>query len=519
MLGCVLLGAAMALAAGQDAGFDLRNYHWYDAWAALHGRLALDVAPAQLQTYFNPALDVVYYAALRGLGSAGGAAAMGALHGLVPGLVGCLALRLLPSESPRVPLAALCAGSAAWAPVFLAEVGTSQGDLIIAALVLAGLLVLLQPSGVRPALGWGVLTGLALGLKPTAAPFVLAGLPVVWLRHGRPGLVASGAGGVAGWSWGGGWWAALLMARYRNPFFPMMNGVFRSDWAAHDHFFDQGYFPAGADWLLLPLRMAQGGEVSWFYAWRDARMAVLLLLAGAWLWARRGGQAGSGGRDRDVRHLLLWAGLAWLAWLRSSSMIRYLAPLEAAAPVLCVAALAGLAPRRVGALALGCLGALALWLQPADYERVPFAAPGLGIGVPPPPRRALPRRRHRGRASELLHRPRLPAGLAPRPRGLLGPVARRRDAAAAEGRRAARDGGPRAAAHRSGWRGHARGAPHVRPGRHPAVPAGRDPARGRGAAVSGRAARRLPVRVAQGSASARSPRRTSASATVNGARS
>jgi hypothetical protein len=385
VLGCVLLGAAMALAAGQDAGFDLRNYHWYDAWAALHGRLALDVAPAQLQTYFNPALDVVYYAALRGLGSAGGAAAMGALHGLVPGLVGCLALRLLPSESPRVPLAALCAGSAAWAPVFLAEVGTSQGDLIIAALVLAGLLVLLQPSGVRPALGWGVLTGLALGLKPTAAPFVLAGLPVVWLRHGRPGLVASGAGGVAGWSWGGGWWAALLMARYRNPFFPMMNGVFRSDWAAHDHFFDQGYFPAGADWLLLPLRMAQGGEVSWFYAWRDARMAVLLLLAGAWLWARRGGQAGSGGRDRDVRHLLLWAGLAWLAWLRSSSMIRYLAPLEAAAPVLCVAALAGLAPRRVGALALGCLGALALWLQPADYERVPFADPALAIGLPPLP--------------------------------------------------------------------------------------------------------------------------------------
>jgi hypothetical protein len=53
--GVIALGAA-AVALGQDTNWDLRNYHLYNGYAALTGRLDRDIAPAQIQTYLNPTL-------------------------------------------------------------------------------------------------------------------------------------------------------------------------------------------------------------------------------------------------------------------------------------------------------------------------------------------------------------------------------------------------------------------------------------------------------------------------------
>src|SRR5687767_13972866 len=35
------------LTLGQDANWDLRNYHWYNAYSFLNGRFGFDVVPAQ----------------------------------------------------------------------------------------------------------------------------------------------------------------------------------------------------------------------------------------------------------------------------------------------------------------------------------------------------------------------------------------------------------------------------------------------------------------------------------------
>src|SRR5258707_13893698 len=61
----LLVGAPIAfgvwsLCLGQDAGWDLRNYHWYNPYALLTGRAALDGAPAGLQTWFAPYIDLVW---------------------------------------------------------------------------------------------------------------------------------------------------------------------------------------------------------------------------------------------------------------------------------------------------------------------------------------------------------------------------------------------------------------------------------------------------------------------------
>ncbi len=44
-----------------DSYWDTRNYHIYNAYAFLNGRVGFDLAPAMMQSYFNPLLDVPYY--------------------------------------------------------------------------------------------------------------------------------------------------------------------------------------------------------------------------------------------------------------------------------------------------------------------------------------------------------------------------------------------------------------------------------------------------------------------------
>ena len=50
-----------SLQLGQDANWDLKNYHFYNAFALFHHRFDADLAPAMAQTYFNPILDLPFY--------------------------------------------------------------------------------------------------------------------------------------------------------------------------------------------------------------------------------------------------------------------------------------------------------------------------------------------------------------------------------------------------------------------------------------------------------------------------
>ena len=60
---CMLVAGLASLALGQDANWDLQNYHYYNPWAWWNGRIFdWDVAAAQIQTYHNPVLDFPFLA-------------------------------------------------------------------------------------------------------------------------------------------------------------------------------------------------------------------------------------------------------------------------------------------------------------------------------------------------------------------------------------------------------------------------------------------------------------------------
>jgi hypothetical protein len=50
VLFCLFLGAGISVLLGQDGNWDIRNYHLYIGWAALHGRLGIDLAAASIQS-------------------------------------------------------------------------------------------------------------------------------------------------------------------------------------------------------------------------------------------------------------------------------------------------------------------------------------------------------------------------------------------------------------------------------------------------------------------------------------
>src|ERR1700682_469686 len=51
----------VSLYLGQDINYDLKDYHFYNAWALWTGRWSQDLFAAGPATYFSPFLDVPYY--------------------------------------------------------------------------------------------------------------------------------------------------------------------------------------------------------------------------------------------------------------------------------------------------------------------------------------------------------------------------------------------------------------------------------------------------------------------------
>ena len=103
---------AYALWVGQDNSWDLRNYHYYNPFAFLTGRLGYDVAVSHVATYYNPLMYIPFYWAVSSLPPK----AIGFLLGVIPGAQHADPLRdRAAGHLPPSPLrtAGLCLAAAA----------------------------------------------------------------------------------------------------------------------------------------------------------------------------------------------------------------------------------------------------------------------------------------------------------------------------------------------------------------------------------------------------------------------
>lgn len=395
-----LAGGLLSLAAGTDVNWDLRNYHFYDAWALLHGRLGVDIAPAQVQTYYNPLLDVPFYALVRaGLPAFAVTFLMGLPYGLAMWFFWRIARLALADAGVRRPVPALAAvllvavtAAAGWSVVGSTMNDWSASLPIVASLWLAARAVR-DPGVVSAPLAAvaGLLAGIAAGLKLTTMPFALAVfIALASCLHGRRGyakaMAALVACALAGFVVAYGWWAAQLWERFRNPVFPYFNALFRSQWWDLVNFRDERFvFARAGTWIGLPFKLVERNQLVSESTMRDPRLALLVLLAlaltaGAIAQARANGRS-LGAQIRtatppSVRFLIVFAIVAYAAWLALFRIYRYVVPLELVCCLLLVlamrAAFAG--SRYADALAaVLCIATVASTAAP-NWGRAPLSA-------------------------------------------------------------------------------------------------------------------------------------------------
>jgi hypothetical protein len=392
LLALVLAAGAGSSLLGQDANWDMQNYHYYNPWAWWNGRLfGWDIAAAQVQTYHNPLADLPFFAMVSALWPprviafalsiptavagffvykiAGKVFAtwpaaerrIAVACAVVLGTTSAMGLGALANTMNEWPLAALALFALWW----LVRAQDAQGFIARRALVVAGLAV-----------------GVATAAKLTAAPFAVAlGFAVLVrgfrLRIADASWLALGA--TLGFALAYGPWAYTLWTHFRNPVFPYANQWFASPWWEKAPIPGRAFGPQGiADFLVFPFAL---WKPPLFFvaetAYRDGRLPLAwgLALAAAlvWAWRRMRTPAQRATPNHALCLVASFCAAAFVVWTLAFSIYRYLLPLDALAGVLIAALVMTLVPRRIAAGTLVAFTvALVVTTRIADWGRVPF---------------------------------------------------------------------------------------------------------------------------------------------------
>ena len=247
------------------------------------------MAPAHMQSWFNPLLDTPMYLMVKaGLSGAVVGAWLASPIMLSLYFLFALYLRLAGHEASRLgvlSLGVLASTGAATMPA----VGASFNDGFVAAGLLGALLLVVRQNspGSREWFLAGLIAGAMTGLKLTAGVYCLglAGAACVaapwreW-RASLPVLLALLAGGILGFLLSYGYWGWTLWQLHGNPFFPLFNQIFQSPDALPTSFVDPSHRPRGwLDGLSAPFALFQASTRFSELPLRDPRL-LLGLIAG-----------------------------------------------------------------------------------------------------------------------------------------------------------------------------------------------------------------------------------------------
>jgi hypothetical protein len=402
---CAVVAGTASLLIGKDVNWDLRNYHYYNAFAFLSGRFGWDLAPAQIQTYFNPLGDFAFYALVNVMP---GPRSVAFAMALPTAVAAFFLMRMLPplfagSTGDRLLCIACAAAIGLTTATGLSELGSTMNEWLSAALLMPGVYFMLRSVGGqdvgRGAAVAGLLAGFATGLKLPNAVFALGLAAAVFVaapaerRFRLTGLAVLGM--TTGFLVSYGWWAWVLQQQYGSPVFPFFNAIFQSPWYEAENWRDRGLGPTNAwEALLIPYFVGRGSKIISNVALRDYRLAVLavvgmLVLAGTiWRLVRR---AGPRRTSREWLALTIFGLVAYLIWLAMFGVHRYLLPLELVSGALIVAGFVHLIPSRIAARALILVVAVLLvgTTRKPGWERVPFGDRYFAVEAPALEARAL----------------------------------------------------------------------------------------------------------------------------------
>lgn len=346
------LAFAIALHAwlGMDAFFDTANYHFYIGWAALELAPYAHGAVAQYHTYFNPLLDVINYLLFQ-LHPYAGAAYHAVAFVLLQVAAYLIAQKAISSENRLLSelriLGAVAIGATGAMTISL--FGSFTNEHLTALLILWSLwhcMMFLEKGLTSHLVIAGLLGGLAVGFKLTAAPFFACLMLSLLLVSGFSvrAVWICGVFSIFGYLLIDGPFLVLRWQESGNPLFPFANNLFKSP-LAPDQWLSFSTFHASElfDHLLLPLRWLSSGIYSEVETVRDGRLLLahigLLAFAGSLLISQKK-------PSRAQLLLVLFFLLSWLSWIIVFRIYRYLIVLEAISGIIFAMGLMNLMPRR-----------------------------------------------------------------------------------------------------------------------------------------------------------------------------
>ncbi|WP_231378460.1 hypothetical protein [Bordetella sp. FB-8] len=349
-----LVFGVYSLMQGADSNWDLRNYHLYNAFAALHGKLTIDLAPAAMQSYFNPLLDIPYYIMAMSLPAVFVGFAMGVLHGCNFVLILAICHRVLADlPTPcRNRTAFWLALSGCFTANFMSGIGNSMGDNTTSLFSLASLLIILS---VLPQMGkfnfrvaliilmGGVVSGLGAGLKLTTVVYsaaLCAGLLFVSLSASARLRVAFifGLGVLLGLATTGGFWLFKMWHMYGNPIYPQYSSIFPSPLTYPVGAVDAKWFPHSFwEALVFPFVFSIDSERTGQIRLHQAIWAIAYIVFWWWLATvflrRRRNIENVPEFTTPTGYVVVYVCIGYLLWMKLFSIQRYLVSIEICAPL------------------------------------------------------------------------------------------------------------------------------------------------------------------------------------------
>lgn len=385
---CMFCTGIFAVYSGQDAGFDFLNYHFYNPFALLTGKYLLDLAPANIQTFHNPLLDIPAFLMIRNLEPK----VFGFILGAIQGLNGIIIYKIFFYCVHRNRLLAILLLPAGMlGAVNISEIGMTMNDNLVSIPVLFGVFLLVKrffserKMNLLEVLAGALILGVGVGLKITTNIY---GIGVVGGVLSLPGLTFSkkikylGAtflGLFIGLGASYGYWAYFLLSNYSNPVFPYFNNYFQSPFMVPGavNLYNRFYFHDLWHGLLLPFYILKDFSLVSEIYFFDLRLSICMAL----FFLSVLFSAVRICRDKWVSpspahsFLFFFFVASYLTWLTQPVIYRYLSVLEFICPAFIFVSLSFLFSNKrvVYALTFILCYLAVVTVRPVDWGHVPWS--------------------------------------------------------------------------------------------------------------------------------------------------
>ena len=350
ILGMIFFGVT-AVALGRDLGWDLANYHYSNPYLFLHHSFNQDFWPASYyHVYLTPTADFLSYFLINYLSPLKATFIAGALQGIDLWLIFLICQILFADKNNNIVIALILAFIGMFGAIGFTEIGIFKNDHIVSLFVL--IFIYYQLRFLRSYFyhtKWGIYLicgsislGIALGLKLSAAPYVLSVfisyffLPIPWKDRWKIITVWSIACGI-GVCISSGYWMLILWKLHHNPIFPFLNNIFHSPDFPEDAWYFQRYLPHTLlAQLWYPVYFSFHGTIVDGY-FRDLRyiflysLFIIMIIVTLWKKIKR---ASYQKLDVALYWLLIFILFTYVFGQADFGSLRYILILEMLSPVL-----------------------------------------------------------------------------------------------------------------------------------------------------------------------------------------